>query len=302
MANEIIPMKQDVLRAVVSREIGGMIDSAHQSIGRQFESVKVELHALTQLSGKNRNMGRLMLARLEADRAAYQVKVANFKVASATVQKKGAELLSALDEHHFDAIIEVSRESIEARWTTVGLARGMQNLFHHFSDQVERILKFSADLKKFIEGTYQRFHRDYGFVELTPPDLSLEKHILQMQKLKRRTEVFCRDPLNVMTEKRFLVRKFYRSLVNEARNVFNQARDESDRWLKGSLTPISLQLRDYENLLNRRVENLQKIKDDIGSLEERARQLEKLRASLQEQGMELVKIKATIAGTQKAAA
>ncbi len=34
LANEIIPAKQDILRAVVSREIGGMIESAYQSIGR----------------------------------------------------------------------------------------------------------------------------------------------------------------------------------------------------------------------------------------------------------------------------
>ncbi len=243
-----------------------------------------------------------MLARLEADRAAYQVKMANFKTATNTVQKKGVELLSALDVQHFDAIIEASRESIESKWMTFSLARGMQGLFQHFSDQVERILKFSADLKRFIEDTYLRFHKDYGFVQLSPPDLSLENHILYMQKLQKRTELFCRDPINVMTEKRFLVRKFYKTLVNEAKNLFGHARDDANGWLKGVLTPISLQLRDYETLLNRRVENLHKIKDDVGSLEERAHQLEKLQASLKEQGRQLTKIKNTLNGTQQVAA
>ena len=97
----------------------------------------------------------------------------------------------------------------------------------------------------FVDKVYQEFQEQYGFVNLTPPPLNLEKHILNMKGLKQSTERFCRDPVNVMTEKHFLVKRFYNGLVTEARTVFQFVRRDLDGCLKSALTPISGQLKEH---------------------------------------------------------
>ncbi len=152
--------------------------------------------------------------------------------------------------------------------------RSMQALFDAFSRQAEKILVFAGETRNYVEGVYSEFHKMYSFPKMTPPALNLERHILRMHSLHQSTERFCKDPVNVMTEKHFLVRRFYGGLVAHARELFTQLRLELDAWVNSALTPLSMQLKEHQKLLERRVDNLRKVAGDINTLQERVRQLE----------------------------
>jgi chromosome segregation ATPase len=94
-----------------------------------------------------------------------------------------------------------------------------------------------------------------------------------------------------MTEKHFLVRRFYGGLVAHARDLFGDLRRELDSWIKAALMPLSMQLKEHQKLLERRVENLRKIAGDINTLQERVRQLEQQQLQLGKQVEELTQIR-----------
>ena len=238
-----------------------------------------------------------MLARLERDRAVYLQHMESFKNSYGTVLKQGHALMGNLDEEHIDEIFAKSAKDIEGSWTTAGLWRSMNSLFDSFTRQADKILSFASETRSFVDKVYQQFQEQYGFVNLTPPALNLEKHILTMKGLKTNTERFCRDPVNVMTEKHFLVKKFYNGLVTEARVLFQALRKDLDNWLKIALTPISNQLKEHQILLERRVENLKKLSGDLSSLQERLHQLETQKMALGKQVEDLLRIKYKVLGT-----
>ena len=134
----------------------------------------------------------------------------------------------------------------------------------------------------------------YGFPKMTPPVLNLERHILHMHSLHQNTERFCKDPVNVMTEKHFLVRRFYNGLVSHARELFRQLRLELDTWVNSALMPLSLQLKEHQKLLERKVDNLRKVAGDINTLQERVRQLEQQHLQLGKQVEELTLIRSVL--------
>ncbi|MET0217852.1 MAG: dynamin family protein [Burkholderiales bacterium] len=296
LAEEIVPAKQEILRASVEREIGAMVTSSLQSVMNHLYAARSELKELEQLSGKNRAMAKAMLVKLEADRANYAQQVQGFRLASAAVIKQGGGLLTNLDASSIEQILEQGRENIEASWTTPGLMRAMQNLFEHYSKQSQHILKFAADVQKLVEGIYQRFHEGYGFARLIPPPLNLERHTVAMFGLQKQVEEFCRDPVNVMTEKHFLVRRFYNGLVIQAREVFDGARAEVDVWLKSALGPLSLQIKEHESLLTRRVEGFRKVADNLSTLQERTKELQAQQVSLRKKHAELMAVKQVLTG------
>jgi hypothetical protein len=187
-----------------------------------------------------------------------------------------------------------SLASIEGSWTTAGLMRSMQALFDTFSRQAEKILQFAGETRNYVEGVYSEFHKMYGFQKMTPPALNLERHILRMHSLHQNTERFCKDPVNVMTEKHFLVRRFYNGLVSHARELFSQLRMELDAWVSSALTPLSLQLKEHQKLLERRVDNLRKVAGDINTLQERVRHLEHQHLQFGKQVEELTQIRAVL--------
>ncbi len=211
-------------------------------------------------------------------------------------------LLTNLDSGFIEHILEQGREEIEGSWTTRGLMRAMQSLFEHYSAQSHKILKFSADVQKLVEGVYERFHESHGFARLVPPPLNLERHTVAMFALQKQVEDFCRDPVNVMTEKHFLVRRFYNGLVVQAREVFDGARNEVDVWLRSALGPLSLQIKEHEALLTRKVEGFRRMADNLNDLHGRIRELDAQKNVLRERHADLVGVRKVISNHENTAA
>jgi hypothetical protein len=294
LAEQIIPSKQQILRAAVTREIGNMLETSLESVSAQLVSTRGELQEMSKLSGKNRELAKLLLARLELDKSTYARRMDSFKRSSATVLKQGNVLIGTLADERLDDLMNRSLASIEGSWTTAGLMRSMQALFDTFSRQAEKILEFAGETRNYVDGVYSEFHKIYGFAKMTPPALNLERHILRMHSLHQNTERFCKDPVNVMTEKHFLVRRFYNGLVSNARDLFTQLRLELDAWVNSALMPLSMQLKEHQKLLERKVENLRKVAGDITSLQERVRQLEQQHLQLGKQVEELTQIRSVL--------
>jgi len=291
LAEEIIPSKQQILRAAVSREIGNMLETSLQSATTQLASTHGELQEMGKLSGKNRELAKLLLTKLEQDKGHYLRHMESFKRSSSVVLKQGHVLVGTLSDDRLDEMMNRSLQSIEGSWTTAGLMRSMQALFDTFSRQAEKILEFAVETRNYVDGVYGEFHKLYGFPKMTPPALNLERHILHMHSLHQNTERFCKDPVNVMTEKHFLVRRFYNGLVAHARELFSQLRLELDTWVSSALMPLSLQLKEHQKLLERKLENLRKVAGDITTLQERVRQLEQQQLQFGKQVEELTQIR-----------
>ena len=291
LADEIIPAKQQILRAAVTREIGNMLQTSLQSVTNQLVSTRGELQEMAKLSGKNRELAKALLARLEQDKTAYMRHMDQFKHSSATVFKQGNVLIGTLSEERLDDMMRRSLEAIEGSWTTAGLMGSMQALFDTFSRQAGKILEFAGETRNYVESVYSEFHTLYGFPKMTPPQLNLERHILRMHSLHQNTERFCKDPVNVMTEKHFLVRRFYGGLVANARELFTHLRLELETWVASALAPLSLQLREHQKLLERKVENVRKVAGDVNKLQERVRMLEHQQLLLGKQVEELTRIR-----------
>ena len=93
LAQEIIPSRQEIMRAAVEREIGRMVDASRLAVANQLVSIRNELKDLAAVSGKNRNLALAMVARLEVDRRNYQASVDTFRATFTKVMAQGAELL-----------------------------------------------------------------------------------------------------------------------------------------------------------------------------------------------------------------
>jgi hypothetical protein len=291
LAEEIIPSKQQILRAAVTREIGNMLETSLQSATTQLSSTRGELQEMAKLSGRNRDLAKMLLARFELDKSNYAQRMESFRRSSSTVLKQGNVLIGTLADERLEELMSRSLASIEGSWTTAGLMRSMQALFDTFSRQAEKILEFAGETRNYVDGVYGEFHKLYGFPKMTPPALNLERHILRMHSLHQNTERFCKDPANIMREKHFVVRRFYNGLVAQARELFTQLRMELDAWVNSALMPLSLQLKEHQKLLERKVDNLRKVAGDVNTLQERVRQLEQQQLQLGKQVEELTQIR-----------
>jgi len=294
LAAELIPAKQEILRAAVAREIGGMVDSSRQSIIAQFASSREEYRNLSELRGKNEAVAQDMIARLERDQLRYQASAEQYRSALEELEEQGSVLLASLTDEVIDYLLDTDRKFIEGAWTTAGLIKNMQGLFEHFTRETTKISAFSVKMREFVEQTYAHFHAQYGFARMVPPALNLERHALTMHGMHQTTVEFCHDPVSIMTAKHFLVRKFYDNLVAEARSIFQSTRQDVEAWLRNALSPLDTALREHQIQLGKRGESLRKIRDNLHSVDERAKFLERHMLQLKAQHDVLLRIKANM--------
>ncbi|HUP98079.1 MAG TPA: dynamin family protein [Usitatibacter sp.] len=284
MADEIVPMKRQILCKAVVNEIGGMMNSSRASIAKRQQSNQAEVGELNGLVGKSREVVQKLWAKITAEKNAYNAALAEYKVNHAAFNAKRSALMDLLNPQKLDQTLANSAKAIEDSWTTVGLQRGMSSLVKDMSGDFEKVFAASEDIKKLMQGVYNTFIEKFGFQKMRVPSLDLDPHRTKLQLLVHQTEAFVRDPVNVVVkEKHFVVKNFYNTLVKAARANFVDAKNQTERWMQAVVLPLEVQIKDHKAQLQSRLDNLAKINEKTTSINEQMAILKAAEADLRKQ-------------------
>jgi DNA repair exonuclease SbcCD ATPase subunit len=200
-----------------------------------------------------------------------------------------------------DKMLDKSQKKIGDSWTTHGLNQGMKSLIKETGEMAEKISRQAQELSDMGEKLYLLFHTQHGFDKLRPHTLDMREFHLALQSLQAKADEFCADPVNVMTEKHFLVRKFFYTLVTEVRKEFEKAKHDAGSWLKNLLAPLKAQIGEHKAQLDKRTESLMKIHENQSSLQKNLEAIEGELAIAQSQSAALDQILLVLMkGAQKA--
>ena len=270
LAREIIPSREKIMREAVVREVGPLLVEARDTAHNRLLAARQSLMDLHALSGKNQQIVGQMREKMLSDKHLYEETARNFNVTRKIVAQQGWELLTHLDDDRMDKIIEESMMAINDSWTTAGLIKGMHLLIRRMGGEFDHAHQQSGGIKQLLNAAYQRFHDVHGLERMDPPNLDLSRYRARLDELMVSTQEFCSDPLNIMLEKRFMVKKFYIALVTQARIVFQQVRLETETWLRLTLDPIVARIKEHKLQLEHRLENLNKVHTNLSSIQERS--------------------------------
>jgi hypothetical protein len=270
LAREIIPSREKIMREAVVREVGPMLTESREAAHNRLLAARQSLMDLHALSGKNQQIVGQMREKMMGDKQLYEETARNFNVTRKIVAQQGWELLTHMDDDRMDKIIEESMMAINDSWTTAGLIKGMHLLIRRMGAEFDHAHQQGGGIKQLLNAAYQRFHEVHGMERLDPPGLDLSRYRSRLDELMVSTQEFCSDPLNIMLEKRFMVKKFYIALVTQARIVFQQVRLETETWLRLTLDPIVARIKEHKTQLEHRLENLNKVHANLSSIQERS--------------------------------
>ncbi|MGB8856244.1 MAG: dynamin family protein [Burkholderiales bacterium] len=283
LADEIIPSRRKIISDKVLHEIGTMMETTRQSIRTRLTSNRASALEVTELAGKSREVVTRLWNKISQDKDDYNASLQDYRLTRDSFAKEREWLLEALGQTKLEVALAASQTAINNSWTTMGLNQGMRSLLESMNNEFANIEAKSADMKILMQDAYDMFHEKYGFQQLTIPPLDMTMHKLRLKLLEQDTDVFCRDPVNIATPKNYLVKKFYASLVGEARKIFNTARDEVEKWSKVVPLPLETQIRDYKSQIQVRLENLSRINENSANMKLR---LDKLKAEQGELAMQ----------------
>ena len=287
LGDQIVQAKHEILGRTVASECSTMIKNSRKLVQHRLTDLRQQVIELRTLRGKNMDASKDILAKVLEDRKRYEASIPTFNQANDKVSHIGKRLLRHLSVAYLDATLSDSRQAMGDSWTTVGLNKGMRNLMKKANDLAANITKESNDIKKLADNIYKVFQTKHGFETFAPPALDMSNFINNMRALEQITDDFCNDPLNLLTEKHFLIRKFFLGLGTQTQKIFEQAEKDCQHWLEDVLGILKTQITAYKITLDERTQNLTEANASSSALDSRLSIVENEYATIAKQNQVL---------------
>jgi hypothetical protein len=256
LANQLIESKHEILGRAVVTECSNMIRSSRKVAQMRVTTMKSQLAELREIQSQNRDASKEILANVVAERKRYEASVLTFNQGSEKIKRLSEKLLRHLSLGFLDTTLEQTKQDMGDSWTTVGLNRSIRELTRLAITLAGDIKTESSTIKKHADDLYHLFWSKHGFEKTEAIELDMSYFIQNMQSLEKITNDFCLDPVNVLTEKRFLIRKFYLGLGAQIQANFEQAHLDCNRWLNVVIGELKTQISSHKKSLDKRAESL----------------------------------------------
>ncbi|MBL8510014.1 MAG: dynamin family protein [Betaproteobacteria bacterium] len=283
LATEVVPIRRQLLARAVTNEIGAMMLTSQRSCEQKLAANQAEFNELNQLAGKSRELILELWKKVSAEKEAYMLALAAYKSQRNVFSQKRTALVNKMNPAKIDLICSRSLEAINDAWMTVGLMRGMRQLIKLINTEFSEVSAAGEEVLHLMEDVYNTFHERFHFAKMEMPQLDFEGPHNRLQLLVYETEQFCKDPINIATPKPYMVRRFWRMLIDQARKIFIEARGDTERWLASVPLPLETQIRDHKVQLEARLATLTKVNERGDSIKEEIAKLHVKRADLQKQ-------------------
>jgi hypothetical protein len=192
--------------------------------------------------------------------------VLTFNQGNEKIKRLSEKLLRHLSLGYLNTTLEQTRQDMGDSWTTINLNKSMRKLTKLAINLAEEVTVEATTIKKHADDLYQLFCSKHGFEKTQAISLNLDSFIQDIQSLEKITHDFCTDPVNMLTEKHFLIRRFYLGLVTQIQALFEQAQVNCTIWLNVVIGELKTQINVHKKALDKRAETLMESDNNADNL------------------------------------
>lgn len=275
LANILIDSKHEILGRAVVSECSHMIRSSRKISQMRLTNIKDQIAELRELQNENRDKSREILSNVVAERKRYEASVVTFNQGCDKVKRLGNKMQRHLSIGYLNTILDQTKQQMGDSWTTVGLNKSMRELTRLASNLANEVNQEAIVIKENADALYQLFWSKHGFAKTEAHELDMTEFIDSMKALEKSTDEFCNDPVNILTEKRFLIRKFYAALGVKIQEIFEKAKEHCNQWLNTVIGELQTQISAHKSSLDKRAEALMEANNSVEKLVENLASSEK---------------------------
>jgi len=275
LSDDVLPAKQHLVRENIISRIGSMVDTTKAVLNQRLSEVDSQLNELRSLSGKSADVLMDTMQKLRTEQGIYQKDVENFQTSRHVLKRQLISLIEALGLDSLDHLIAKTRADMVDSWTTHGMKTGMKTFFDGARDTMTQVNYQAEKSNGIVQTIYDRFRDEHGFTDLNPTLFATARYSRELDQLYKKAEEFRTSSVTTMTEQSFVVKKFFVSMVSHARNIFFRANQDAEDWAGTVMRPLAARIKERKLQLEKRLANLQKIKNSREKLSENIAELEK---------------------------
>jgi hypothetical protein len=294
LSGELIPHKQEILRAQLGAEIAHLAASRQALLAARARSVVEQLLELKSLRGKNQNIIGHMMKRIDVEKKEFDDSLLKLHGTRTVFSRLSTEVFTSLGMDILKANIAQTRDAMQRSRFTAGFRAAVKQFF----DQMQHNLVLSGEktdeIGEMMSVMYRKFSTEHGLALSTPMPFSLDKYRQEIAMIEGVYQRQFGTAVLMTTRQVVLMQKFFDSIASRVKQSFLQANRDVEAWLKVVMAPLEAQIREHKKQLKQRMQSIERIHLATDSLEEKVQAFEQLQAELERQKRALAALEAAL--------
>lgn len=290
LSNELIPAKQDIIRAQLMAEIGELVSSKQALLSVRSRNVVEQLIELKSLRGKNQNILDHMMKRIDLEKTEFDGSLFKLQATRSVFARLSNEVFTNLGMGVLKDNIHTTRDAMEKSRFSAGLRQAVKEFFQHALHNLQLSAQKTDEIGEMMSVMYRKFSTEHGLALSAPMPFSLEKYSKDINSIERLYHKQFGAATILTTPQVVLMQKFFDSIASRVKQSFLQANRDVEAWLKVVMAPLEAQIGEHKLQLRRRRKSIEKIHLATDSLEEKVLSFEQMQFELDAQRAVLTRL------------
>ncbi|BBB64867.1 hypothetical protein UNDYM_0614 [Undibacterium sp. YM2] len=294
LSKELIPAKQNIIRAQMTSEINEIIHAQQAVISARSRSMVEQMMELKSLRGKNMNVIEHMMKRIDAEKKEFDASLLRMQGTRSVFTRLSTEVYTSLGMDILREEIRKSREAMEKSKFSVGLRDSVKQFFSQVKLNLQTSNKKTDEISEMMTVMYRKFSTEHGLALSSPMSFSLDKYIKEVEAIEGVYQKQFSTATLLTTPQVVLMHKFFDSVAARVKQSFLQANRDVEAWQKVVMAPLEAQIREHKGQLKNRMQSIQRIHVATDSLEDKISSFESLQADIDAQKKALTDLEDTL--------
>lgn len=255
LSDRILAHKEKLITQTLINDIIGMLQNSEAILSARRKQLEEQLEACEHKKIDTDLMTSLV-EKTQEDYDFYYKKLITLRSSRRLMKSQGQILGNIFNEERFETHVQETRKQLEKSWTTLGMNRSMSDFFQRLEDDIANLMTEASLAGKMVDSIYERYKSDVRAHHLHPVPFSIKRPRRELSALKVKSEQFRRNPKTIMTEQTLVIRRFFNTMVSEARKIHQRIQAETTRWPEEALLPILQYTLEQKTVLEHQIKRL----------------------------------------------
>lgn len=283
LAGSVVKAKEAALKATLLRELTSMVDASRQAVLSQRARLDDEERAMTTGSRDTEYELVALTRAVQQEQQAYTRRLALLQQSRKLMEQQLPRLQMAVSPAKLELHFNSARDTLSRNRIGLGVPAAVAGFFQGLSGDLLRLQSEVDTTEHLVKTLYQRYTQETGVPVPAYPRFEAGQFLRELSELENQAAPYKNRFGNLLASQQKVIDRFFDTLAREAASLYEQARNDADRWCKQALAPLMQQTLEAKTRLEQQMAELGKLKAFGSTREQRAGSLQSLRSSLREQ-------------------
>ena len=278
LSKRVLYQQEDLIENTVIADVLAMMDDSYNLVKEKIFEFENQLNNIktihTNIDAQEKEMNELR-GRVKRAHGEYQKQVVALKSSRKLLQKEAKALKQCIHSEKLNSQIEKTQREMQNSWTTLGLAKAMDQFFHGIDENMLHLEKEMDAANRILTSIYDKYKDNKTLaMSLNRNLLDMEAERFKIDQLRQHVQHLKGDFKTLLSDKQSVIELFYNTVVSKTLDLYGKMEERIDAWEEESLVPLLQHSIYQKQMLEQQITQLTARESKVKSSAEHLRSLQ----------------------------